>query len=59
MLNQIVSNERPVSNHTASLAGLLDLFTALADETAELPAPLDLFAKELETGLAEALGVPE
>ena len=59
MLNQIVTNETPVSNPTVSLAGLLDLLTALADETAKLPAPLDLFAKELETGLAEALGVPE
>lgn len=59
MLNQIVSNERPVSNHTASLAGLLDLLTALADETAKLPAPLDLFAGELEPRLAVELGVQE
>ena len=59
MLNQIVTNETPDSAPTVSLGGLLDLLTALAHETAELPAPLDLFAKDLETGLAEALGVPE
>ena len=34
---------------------LLDTLTAVADEVAELPAPLGLFATELESGLTEVL----
>ena len=57
MLNQIVTNESQDGNPTDSLGGLLDLLTALTDETARLPAPLGLFARELEAGLSEGLGV--
>ncbi len=50
-------SNQPVPNPsgTVSLPGLLDLLAALADEVAELPAPLGLFAAELESGLTEVL----
>ena len=34
---------------------LLDTLTAVGDQVAKLPAPLRLFAAELEAGLAETL----
>ena len=34
---------------------LLDTLVALADEVAELPPPLGLFAAELESGLTQVL----
>ena len=40
-----------------SLELLLDTLAALSGEIAGLPAPLGLFARELETGLAQELGV--
>ena len=54
-INPKVETDNP--SGTVSLDPLLDLLTALADETAKLPAPLDLFALELEAGLSDALEV--
>lgn len=47
-----VSDESPVT-----LSLLLDTLAAVADQVAELPPPLGLFATELEAGLAEVLEV--
>ena len=47
----------PTPAGAVSLTLLADTLTALADDTAQLPAPLDLFARELESGLLQFLGV--
>ena len=53
--NQPTETGNPRSG-MVTLAGLLDLLSALADETAKLPPPLSLFTVELESGLATVLG---
>lgn len=40
-----------------SLSLLLGTLSGLADDTTQLPSPLDLFATELEVALLQALGV--
>ena len=54
IIEQPTETDNPES--PVSLELLLDTLAALSGEIASLPAPLPLFAAELEAGVSEALG---
>lgn len=58
IIDQTIEIDKPSGPESpVSLELLLDTLAALSREIADLPAPLPLFAAELEAGVAEALGV--